>query len=388
VANSKSLETIYQELDRLAEERADILAVGSIGSSSEGRDIKAVFVTDKGVPNQEKEIVLVVCLRHGDEVGAIAVSRSLLDWLISEEGAETRRGQLVIIVPVANPDGLVRQEFWAPDNRLSETETQTIWALAETYQPDVVIDVHSLGRGDLEAVITGHASHEAEDDFIQGTLAQAMVKGAGAKGYPFLVHTFGVQSLAPWRTLPRAVPPVFHAYNNFFNGLCHQELHSLVFGIEVNDFGLDVDEVGRSGAAAITPLLEIGNSRSPWEHKPGYPNRLLKGNFLTSIRAAGRDASERHKSRAEIWQRREFFTGPIREMPDRNTVIAKTEYSGEKLASDFSICCRIRGNPSIGSVYLNGARTDSYVSHDDCSTYVFADVHNADAGTYELGIKF
>lgn len=383
-----SLEEIYQEIGSLAEKRSDIVENRTLGSSSEGRDIKAVYVTDKSIPQEEKEIALIICMRHGDEVGALAVARDLLDWLISEEGAETRSRQLVIIVPVANPDGFVRQEFWAPRDKLSDTEMKTIWVQAEAYQPDVVLDVHSLGRGDLEAVITGHTSHVGEDDFIHGRLAYIMMNGAASKGYPFVIHTSGTQSLAPWRALPRAVPPCFHLYNNFFCGLCHERLHSLAFGIEVNDFGLDTEEVGRSGVAAITPLLEIGNSRSAWEHESGYPNRIIRGNFLTSIRATGRDASKRRKSRTEIWQKGKFFTDPLREMPNRHTVIARTEYSGEKLSSDFAICCRVRGQPDIHSVYLNGDKTEFRTSYDGCSTYVFADVQTADAGTYELCTEF
>lgn len=383
-----SLEEVYQELDRLIEKRSDIVESQSLDSSSEGRDIKAIHVTDKSVPQAEKEIALIICTRHGDEAGALAVARDLLDWLVSEEGAETRSRQLVIVVPIANPDGFVRQEFWAPRDKLSDTEMKTIWAQAEAYQPDVVLDAHSLGRGDLEAIITGHTSHFGEDDFIHGRLAYIMMSGAASKGYPFVIHTSGTQSLAPWRALPRPVPPRFHPYDNFFCGLCHERLHSLAFGIEVNDFGLDTEEVGRSGVAAITPLLEIGNSRSAWEHESGYPNRILRGNFLTSIRAAGRNAAERRKSRAEIWQRRDFFTDPTREMPDRHTITAKTEYSGGELSSSFSICCRVRGEPDIRNVYLNRDKTEFHTSYDGCSTYVFADVPSAGAGTYELGIEF
>jgi len=383
-----SLEEVYQELGRLAEKRSDIVESQSLGSSSEGRDIKAVYVTDKSVPQEDKEIAIIVCLRHGDEIGALAVGYKLLDWLVSEEAAETRRCQLVILVPVTNPDGFVRQEFWAPGDKLSDTEMKTIWALAESYQPDVVVDAHSLERGDLEAVITGHTGHFGEDDFIQGRGAYIMMSGAASKGYPFVIHTYGTQSLVPWRALPRAVPPRFHPYDNLFCGLCHQKLHSLAFGIEVNSFGLDIEDAGRSGIAAITPLLEMGNSRATWEYEPGYPNRILKGNLLTSIRAAGKNAAGRRQSRTEIWQNREFFTGPFREMPTRHTIKAKTEYSGKKLATDFSICCRLRGNPDIHHVGLNGVSTDFHTAYDECSTYVFADVQAADTGAYELDIEF
>ena len=97
-----SLDDIYQELDRFADRHSDIAHIDSLGLSPEGRNVKAVYVTDKTVPAAEKEVAVLVCGRHGQEMGTRVVGTALLDWLSLAEGEETRRRQLVIVVPVGN----------------------------------------------------------------------------------------------------------------------------------------------------------------------------------------------------------------------------------------------------------------------------------------------
>jgi hypothetical protein len=345
-----------------------------------------VYITDRGVPLVEKEIAVVLGLRHGDEVGVVTAVSSLLDWLVSEKGKETRSRQLVIVIPVANPDGFVKREFGVPRDRISEIEKTVILPLILECQADLLLDIHSLDRGDLEAVITGHTTHLGEDDLIHGIAACRMVEGAAAEGYPYVSHTLGVQSLAPWLSTPRPLGSASSSYNNWVCAPAYEQLHSLVMGMEVNSFSLNDDECGNSGIAAIVPLLKLGNTRSSWEYAPGYPNRILRGNMLISLRAAGQSAAERRKSRAELWQKREFFSDPIKIMPTTHSIQARIEYSGEPLSNAFSICCRIRGNPGIKDVRLNGINTDYYIATDNCSSFVFVDVPPVGAGTYEISI--
>jgi len=376
---SSELDALYQDLDKFVARNQETAGVRSLGSSAEGYDIKAIYVTDREVPLEEKEIAMIICGRHGNERGAFAVGPELLEWLVSREGASTRNRQFVVVVPVANPDGFVRGEFLAPRDKLSVTEINAINALVKDWQPDAVIDVHSLGRADLEAVITAHTSHQGEDDFIHGMVASDMVRGAASQGYPFALHTLGTQKFIPWVNI---------GYNNFFCQELYDRFHPLVFGMEVNHFALDIADAARSGLAAITPLLETGNRRFPWEYCAGYPNRILVGNFLTSIRAAGKNSAERRRSRSEIWKNRKFFTEPKRVMPSRRMVRISTEYSGETLSCGVSLSCRIRGNPNIRHISLNNKKEVSfYTCNDDCSTYVFVDIQPVRAGGCEVSIE-
>jgi hypothetical protein len=370
-ADFPQFDDIQRNLGRFAQDHSDIAHLRSLGKSPEGREITALQVTDPQLRSDDKEIALVVCGRHGNELGTRAVGPALLDWLASGEAAQVRRSQLTIVVPVANPDGCARGEFHAPSTELSRTETATIAALAETCQPDLVLDVHSLGAGDLEAIITANTTLQAEDDYIHGELARRAVQAAARAGFPFLVEA-----------VPRAP-----AYNNFFCERCYNRFHSLVFGMEVNHFTLRPEEAARSGVAAITGLFSSATQRFPWEPHPAYPNRVLVGNFATSIRGTGATARARRESRSLLWQNRTFFQPIKRETPHPGTVRVTTAYSGDDLPCALSLCCRLRGHHLAPAVSLNGRRLDFQVYPDDCSTYICADAQPVAKQHYEFIVR-
>jgi len=367
-----TLERIYSALDEFASTRSRTTRLETLGSSSEGRPVRAAFVTDPGSSLSEKEVAVVVCGRHGNELGTRVVGLALLRWLASEEGGPTRQRQLVVVVPVANPDGCVQEEFFAPNDGLSDTEQRTIGQLASSLQPDAVLDVHSMSSGDTEAVITAHTSEAGEDEFIHRAVGLKMVEGAARAGYPFALRRVRLSA----------------DYNNFFCGMCYERFHSLAFGMETNHFTLTPDESAESALAAITPLLRGGNQRACWEVEPGYPNRITVGDFFISLRATGTCREEIRQSRCQLWRARHNFTWPRREMPNPHTLRVSTEYTGEEEGFAFSLCCRLRGQPEIDNVSLNETQADFRTCSDDCSTYVFVDASARAKTTYDLSIEF
>jgi hypothetical protein len=334
-----SFDVIYRLVDRFVAKNADIAHSESLSVSEEGREIKAVYVTDKSVPDTEKQVAIVVCGRHGDELGQRVVGNALIEWLSSAEGAETRRRQLVIVVPVANPDGCVRNEFLAPHDGLSRVEQNTIAALAQRYQPDAVIDVHSLRHTDIEAILTANTSDAGEDVFVHRVLAKNMAESAARQGYPFLIES------------------------------------------------VDLREAAESGVAAIRALLNAGNIRHPWEPHGGYPNSILAGDFFSSVKAVGRNPAERRVSRSELWQHRESFAPLKRVVLDDGTIKVVVAYSGEPLSCGFSMTCRTRGFPVSAKARLNGAPVEAYTYRDNCSTYVCVDIDRLEQGEYELSVE-
>jgi len=367
-----SFEQIGARVAEFVRRNPGIARMEPLGLSEEGRPVQAVEVTDPDVAAADKQVALVICGRHGGELGTRVVGTAVLEWLASEAGARTRREQRVIVVPVANPDGCVREQFHAPKDGLSETERKTIAALAERTRPDAVVDVHSLGGNDVESVITAHTTRCAEDEFIQNALAGEMVRAAAAGGYPF-----DLQAVA-----------FADGYNNFFSGLCYERFHSVAFGMEVNHRVLGPAEAGASGLAAIAGLLEAGNRRFPWQRETGYPNGVLIGNFLGAIQAGGADAESRRRSRCEIWRNRSGFAVPGRQTPEAGVVRITTEYSDGRLTVPARLCCRIRGKPNIRGVRINAERADWACLHDECSTYVFADAGPPVEGACELEVRF
>lgn len=355
-----TLEEIYDFIDRYVKEKHDLSNCEVMGLSENGNEIKAVHISNQDVPLQEKEVLMVVCGRHGNEFGTRVVGPALLEWLITDEGRETLKRQHVIVVPVANPDGCILEEFHAPNDRLSIEEERTIGDLARRYRPDAVMDVHSWGGIlDGEGVITGNTGDNAGDSFLYHSAASRMVQDACIQGYPFRL---------------KAAKRVSGLYNNFFSGMCYDEFHSMAFGMEVNHESLTPAEAAESGLAILRSLILSGNSRHSFEQCTGYPNRIIKGDFSTSIRASGNNPGERRTSRKELWQNRDHFTRPDRKFFKGKRIVVRTEYSGEPLSLPFSLVCRVRKKVKVRKITLNGVVVDPVKFTDDCSTYYSVEV--------------
>lgn len=355
-----SLEEINDLIDHFISEYHEISKCEVMCLSEDGQEIKAVHVTDKDVPLEEKEIIMIVCGRHGNERGTRVVGPALLDWLRTDEARKTLASQHIIVVPVVNPDGCVKEEFHAPDDRLSNEEESTIATLARKFIPDAVMDVHSWGGIlDGEGVIMGNTGDHAEDHFIYHTLAQKMNDDACLRGYPFRL---------------KAAKRVPGQYNNFFSGMCYNEYHSLAFGMEVNHESLTSQEAAESGLAILRSLILTGNTKHSFEQFPGYPNRIIKGDFATSIRACGNNPGQRRSSRKELWRNRDHFTRPDRKFYKGDRIVVRTEYSGEPLASPFSLVCRVRKKVDVRKVTLNGVLVDPLKFTDECSTYYSVEI--------------
>ena len=369
---SLSFEQICEQAAGFVERNSTIARMESLGKSPEGRDVLAVEVTDRAVRAEDKQLAMIVCGRHGGELGTRAVGTALLRWLASDVAAETRQRQRVVVVPVANPDGCVREEFHAPRDALSELERRTILALAQRLTPDAVVDVHSLGGSDVEAVIAAHTGRSAVDEMIHHRLAAEMARAAAEEGYPFDVE--GV--------------PFDASYNNFFCGACYDGFHSVAFGMEVNHLTLTPAEAGQSAVAAMAGLLNQGNRRLAWQDEAGYPGQILVGNFSCSVRPAGADAQQRRLSRAEIWRNRAAFTPPKRGMPDPGTLKATVSHAGYSPPCSWSICCRLRGESTLRSIHLDGQEPEYRMFQDECSTFLSVLVPPGAPESHELAIEF
>jgi len=366
-------------VERFAQTNADITQIETIGHTAEGRAIRAVFVTNTDHPDQNKEIVLIVFGRHGDELGTRTVGLQLLEWLASPEARDVLINQQVIVVPVANPDGCATQTFGLPANRLSTLEKESIIKFGLSIVPDLVLDVHSVGKGKygynwggLEAVIIDETARSGEDPYILHTLADQMIQGAAQKGYPFLLHTAEF-----YRNLKnKAATLTDGAFNNHVNQVFYDAFHSLTFGMEVNHFVLNPQEAAESGVAAIAALLEAGNAVYPWEYYAGYPNRIIIGDFQASIRPRGETAAIRRSSRLEIWAQRHIFgsIAPYRKMENDHSLDLEFAFHGARpLQGGLTVGTRLRGQPRIKRIEANGTIPTYAAATDVCSTHLFID---------------
>jgi hypothetical protein len=130
----------------------------------------------------------------------------------------------------------------------------------------------------------------------------------------------------------------------------------------------------------------MGCTRAPWEKDKGYPVNILHGDFRISIRPLGKNASERRASRIRIWNERNNFNVPQREMIDQETTVARVRYFGLELPIEFALCLRMRQN-NIKGITTRGREVPFETFKDSCSTFVYIPVLMERAGTIEFIVK-
>lgn len=414
----EGLQEVYDWLDEFVSENGDIAEKQIIGCSEDDRDIPAIFVTNRDVPESDKEIAIVTSARHGQEFGARVVGPAVLHYLASEDAKPIRDAQQVIVVPVANPDGFVLNEFHSSMTSLTKTERLVLGRLFNAYPPDMMIDYHSLGklagskydRGDMEVIIPANTTRWAMDEQVHQLVAEKMREAAEQAGWPYEIHSledlaayyFGGTEIGnmPWSYLKEKVfllhmqdfnddydIPEESAYTNYTCGPAYLKWHTLVFGMETNHWGISrAQDIAASGAAPCTALLHMGCTRFPWEKDAGYPVNLLHGDFRISVRPVGKNAAELRASRIKLWSERKHFNLPQREMPDQETTVARVRYFGTDLPLAFALCLRMR-QQQIKSVIMGQKEVPFETFRDHCSTYLYVPIHIEQAGTIKITIK-
>jgi hypothetical protein len=426
----KGLKEVYRWLDGFVEENERIARKEVLGKSPDGWDIPAVFITSKDMPDDQKQIGVITAARHGQEFGARVVGPEILRFLASEEARKILDTQIVIVVPVVNPEGFVANEFCSSRTSLTKTERFTLGGLFRTYPPDMIIDYHSLGAengskfdtGDMEVILPANTTKWAMDEQIHLHVAQRMVDAAEEAGWPYEIHTledlatyyFGARELGnmPWTSLKEKMFLLhmqdFHdgydipdeaalnrvtprsgqtSYTNYTCGPAYMKWHSLVFGMETNHGAIaDAGHLAESGRVPCAALFKMGSSRFPWEKDTGYPVNILHGDFRVSIRPVGNNAAERRASRIRIWGERNRFNYPQREMIDLDTTLARVRYFGDDLPMEFALCLRMR-QKNIHRVSTGGKGMDFEIFRDRCSTFVYIPIMMERAGILEVTIK-
>ncbi len=414
----EGLREIYQWLDDFAEKNKAIVYKEIIGKSPDNLDIPAVFVTNREIADDDKQIAIVTLARHGQELGARVVGPEILHYLASDDAKEIRDTQLVIVIPVVNPEGFVLNEFYSSQTSLTRTERLVLGKLFQSYPPDMMIDFHSLGQlegskydgGDMEVIIPANTTRWAVDEQIHQYVAQRMQEATETEGWPYEIHSledlaaykFAVRELGnmPYTYLQDKVfllhmadsndnydIPEGAAYTNYTCGPAYEKWHTLVFGVETNHWAITrPGDIAVSGMIPCSALMKMGSSRFPWEKDRGYPTNILHGDFRISLRPVGKNAAERRASRTRIWGQRMYFNLPQREMPDTETTIARVRYFGTDLPMEFALCLRMRQS-LIKSLTLGGREVEFEAFKDKCSTFVYIPLCIDKAGTIELTIK-
>ena len=193
----EGLKEVYQWLDDWMANNKGMVRKEIIGKSSNNWDIPAIFITNEAIPNADKQIAVITLGRHGQEIGTRVVGPEIIRYLCSKGAEEIRKTQVVIVVPVVNPEGFVHNEFRSSMTSLTKNERLVLGGLFKAFPPDMMIDFHSLGmsagskydRGDMEVIIPANTTKWAMDEQIHQYVAREMQKCAESAGWPYEIHT-------------------------------------------------------------------------------------------------------------------------------------------------------------------------------------------------------
>uniref|UniRef100_A0A182J8H9 Peptidase M14 domain-containing protein n=1 Tax=Anopheles atroparvus TaxID=41427 RepID=A0A182J8H9_ANOAO len=122
-----TLDEIYAYLDKLAKVYPKTVNVIEVGRTSQNRAIKAITISNKGLIDQTRPVVLIDAGIHAREWAAHMSAMYLIHQLVekAEKHVELLENTDWIIVPVANPDGYVytheQNRLWRK-NRYTDNE--------------------------------------------------------------------------------------------------------------------------------------------------------------------------------------------------------------------------------------------------------------------------
>ena len=317
-----------------------ILHVEVVERSAEGLPVYLLKITDSSVPDEDKQVALITAMHGGAERSGSTTALHLSEWLLGTdpEAAETRRRQVLLVMPIIDPyaffvglrsrnsAGIRSYQGGGAENWDLETltyrkldqapEIKAFLRVVDQYQPDAYVDLHGTGlqsypeekvgdgkryQGQTMFEVTGSAYSNFALRPWDWRISEAMIQAGLDAGYPSdryeadAQRGFWTPGLDPLADRLWTGRPLFYTAQ-----YAYIRYHTL----------LTVLEIGweQSGVERVKGLLRLGNRSWQGEPYSGYPVDRVKsyvGHFVTSW---GGTARERRRSRVELWEKQAGFS--------------------------------------------------------------------------------
>ena len=323
-----SFAEIAETLRFWSEKHADKFTLEVRGKTKEGQPIFLARITDKAVRDDDKQIALITAMHSGAErTGATSVMR-FAEWLLgnSREAVETRRKQIVLLMPVVNPWGFEtvesnfnsqgidpysgqRGKAWdiatlTVKEPAKAPEIVAVQSVFDEFKPDVHWDMHGVslrwnGQQVVESCGTSYSNYSLRP--WDWRIAEAMIAEARRAGYGIDRGEADTQRLFFGPDMPPLADRLWLGRPFFYTAMYGYARHHTLLG---------TCEVGweESGVARLRGLMRIGNRVWDGEKTAGYPVNVMKSLVGQWVMATGRNTAERRCSRIELWQRQGTFT--------------------------------------------------------------------------------
>jgi hypothetical protein len=330
-------------LDFWADRYPQQLQIERIGESASGLGIHVLNITDSTVDDADKQVALITSLHGGPERSGTTTVLYLVEWLLgdSDEARETRRKQVVLIMPINHPEAFFNTDRFrnaakidpytggGPQHwdlqkleyksRADAPEVVAVLDVMDRWMREIHADLHGTGLQEYPLEKLGDRTrHQGQIMFeVSGSVysnyalrpwdwrvTEAMIKAGEDSGFPSDRFEADGQRCFHGPVMNPIADRTWRGQPNFYTAQYgYAKYHTMVSTLE---FGWE-----ESGLARTRGLLRIGNQR--WQDEPvaGYPVDRVKsfiGHFVTSY---GETAAARRRSRTELWQKQGQFAQAI-----------------------------------------------------------------------------
>lgn len=317
------------------------------GAAHDGRPVYLVRITAAAVADADKQVALVTALHGGPERSGGTTALRLVEWLLGDSplAIETRRKQIVLVMPIPNPHAFFVSDRWGnqegidlydppakwwnlkdPKNiTLAEPaktpELAAVLSVVDEYKPEKHLDLHGTGlQAFLPSELPDRTMYEGTTMFEVSAcsysncalrpwdprVTEAMVRAGQAVGY-------GSDRAEADAQRTHWIPDLEKFPDRLWIPARGARFRSPFYGYLKYHTMISTTEIGweDSGVARVSGILALGNA--PWvdELVPGYPVNRVKARAGRFITAYGRTAAERRQSRVELWQAQGGFSDGV-----------------------------------------------------------------------------
>ena len=293
-------EDMMSESKALAEANSQLVKFEEIGKSEKGRPIGLLTITDSTIEKKNKTVFLLMGGTDGsEEVGRAAVI-GFAKEILKPQYREHLKKQIILIVPVTNPDGTVENlpdsqgngngicasQIHLPDQPPRTQEGIVLRELVNKWLPDACVDFHGLAGGGMgESMYLYPTVNNKWSIPILYEAAKEISEAGAMAGF-----TQDGRPRLWWE--PRYNIPGWLAKNH--SSFC------MVFEGTENYYPIE-DSV-RSGVVRLLKFIELGERIHHFQIHPNYPCDLISGGYMAAILSYGNNYDERRISRRDISQ--------------------------------------------------------------------------------------
>ena len=233
-AERLTVRTYLGSLNWFAARNPGLAKLTTVGYSPKGLPVCLLKLTDASIPDEDKNVILITCFHAGSERTGTAGVMATADWLLggSKEANEALRKNVVLIMPIVNPEGYFTSEHWGNSrnmdvyalgrgNRMNldtlelkkpedGPEVMAYRAVADKYHPDFHLDVHGTGfhfNGHIQIPSIGRAGSNSSLMCWDDRLVRRLTAAANRDGWGYFLFESDPQRLVWGAAMGEATKP-------------------------------------------------------------------------------------------------------------------------------------------------------------------------------------